>query len=199
MPDINSILLFLSNEALRAHLYYGIAKAIRERSQEPEFEQASNLLSGSYYATIRESILAMSKILLMDRESICMEYLFNYAEQNTREFPNASSEEIRELINSSRDEFHTFDSLVNQIQHLRDTELAHMDKRQINNPNLIIPVPIEFNNLENCMALLIEILNRFHTLNRSPLVIFEDYYELASQDIDRIFSTLRKKNESVAT
>lgn len=191
-PKIETILKFLSDEIFRALLYNSIAKVLRDNFDNPQFTMARTFFLGSYYACLRECLITVSKIIISDRDSISIQYLINYAEQNTNEFNMANPQQVRELSAKFRDELPEFEEFAKKLKILRDKELAHIDKKSIYDPKSIIPRPIEFYELDTCIDHLKRIINKYMLLYNSTLTFYPDFYNLVQEEVDLIISSMKK-------
>ncbi len=70
---------------------------------------------------------------------------------------------------------------------LRDDELAHIDKRQIVDPKLILSAPLAFKSLDEGVQQIIEFLNDFRELYMKNRFLFQDDYQVAREELRRLF------------
>ena len=186
-PRFESILRLLFDEAIRAHMYNGIARAIREEIEAPEFWRGQTVLMASYYACLREFLLSLSKLLIPHDDSVTLPYLVDYAEQNPEGFAGGDAQTVRKFCTQAREVLVRLELLRGDIKMLRDDELAHIDKRQIVDPKLILSAPLAFKSLDEGVQQIIEFLNDFRELYMKNRFLFQDDYQVAREELRRLF------------
>src|SRR3989304_206108 len=100
--ELEQILEKIDDELTRAYLYYSIARALNQKYRNNEIGAATNFFLGTYYATLREAILSISKLVLADRESITFKYLIDHIENHpiTPKFSTAGR--VKKLMDTPR-------------------------------------------------------------------------------------------------
>ncbi len=80
------------------------------------------------------------------------------AENHPRLF-KYSPVEMRSLVESNRLRLADLGMLLKGLRSLRDRKLAHLDRKQLNDPASVSPEPIQSQNLSHCVDILTMILS----------------------------------------
>jgi hypothetical protein len=115
------------------------------------FQTASN-------AILHEAILGITRLTDENQESINFKLLLDMAENHPRLF-KYSPVEVRTLVESNRLKLANLGTLLKALRSLRDRELAHLDRKQLNDPGSVILEPIQSQNLSFCVDILTMILS----------------------------------------
>jgi hypothetical protein len=151
-------ILDLINEALgHVHKYLAIYNFLDKHSLSNQFMAAPNFFETSKKAALREALLGISRLTLDDRESISFKMLLDTIENHPQIFTKAckcSRSELRNLIEINRAILASEDPFLKALRSVRDRELAHLDRKQINAPHSVIPIPIPIQDISHCTDVL---------------------------------------------
>ena len=84
--------------------------------------------------------------------------LLNMAENHPRVLRHSHGES-RELVATSRGKLASLDPVLKAIRPVRDRELAHLDRKQLNDPTAVTPKAIRLQDLSHCVDILNMILS----------------------------------------
>jgi len=115
------------------------------------FQTASN-------AILHEAILGITRLTDENQESINFKLLLDMAENHPRLF-KYSPVEVRTLVESNRLRLADLGMLLKGLRSLRDRKLAHLDRKQLNDPASVSPEPIQSKDLSHCVDVLTMILS----------------------------------------
>jgi hypothetical protein len=107
-------------------------------------------------ATLREAILGITRLMDNDQESINFKLLLDMVENHPRILHNPV--EDKTLVEINRRRLVGQDELLKSLRPIRDRELAHLDRKHINDPNAVAAIPIPIKDLYHCTEVLSEIL-----------------------------------------
>lgn len=72
--------------------------------------------------------------IMKDKSSIHISYLMNLIRASKQDFPEETSEKLLAKIDKFENELDQINDVTENVKHLRDTCIAHVDRKQINNP-----------------------------------------------------------------
>lgn len=158
---IKAILELLSSELAKGRLCFQIAQCLQHKLKHSGPLISPSFLSGSYQACLDQAILSLAKLGIFERESVSVEYLLNCASQNVKAFRFASLGELEMKIEHHRHLLAEQKPFFDKVKGMRDRILAHLDRKHINEPDVIEQVQIEFNEIDHCFTIFVEILNTY--------------------------------------
>ena len=178
------IYYLLSQEVYNSSWYFSIAKELSIKFKKGKITEGKRLLAFSYFACLRETFLSLSRVYFEDQDSITFQYLKSHLVNNRKNFSFIHEEDINTIEKEIDLLLERQDPLFIKIKTLRDKSLSHLDKKNINDPKVIVPVPIEFDEITNCikdfstlMKKFPEIDGRFHYPNVNPSQIIQQELE----------------------
>lgn len=147
-------------------------------------------------ASMEASILALSRIVVPHRSSISIQYLLDYLEQNPLAFPHISSNTLREQVATDRKSLEAISAIINNIKDQRDTTVAHLDKRHVNNPAAVYSYPpLNYQEVEDVFSRLLNIINNYNELTKPSREIFLHPIDIGvSEDMDYLARLIKEDN-----
>ena len=129
----------------------------------------------------REALLSLAKLLIAEGESISIDYLLNCAlEVPSRVFQQATRDEILESVLENRQQIGELAPLAEQLKAQRDRLLAHLDRKHVNEPEVL-----EFEPLETELVIgTFEKLGEIIQIYKSYLGVEERSFEGEDLDLD---------------
>lgn len=171
---LKSLLNNLSEELLRGYGCWRIAQEIQAARGEGDLAGAAQFLSIVQEACTREAYLSLAKLGTAEGESITLEYLLNVAGQvPSRSFPLATREEIDRSVAVQRGQLEQLAPLMDDLKMRRDRILAHLDRKHINEPEVVAPESMETEQIEACFLVFLGILNTYRRYFGSAQLSFE--------------------------
>jgi hypothetical protein len=159
---LQRILGLLFNQMTRARGAFLVAKHVFYAKQGNRINSTHYFFSQVYQSCLESTILGLSRLLVQNSDSINFDYLLNYVEQNIDCFPRVSSREVKFTIAKHRERLQNCASLILSIKDQRDKAIAHLDKKHVNNPNMVFKYPpIHEMEIEELFELLIKIINTY--------------------------------------
>lgn len=176
----------LRDEINKAHGYYEIAKALREmkNTRRSEFNEAPTFFSLTMNAHLFETIMSIGKFLDTRTDSLHLNNLFRFIEQNKDLFSEASFKQRLLAQGHDSDDCEHFAQLhlditgemvaedrariaslpVGNLIAWRHKKLAHIEKRLVTeNVDIIKEKPVTIQEIDTILITLHEILNRYRT------------------------------------
>lgn len=193
---IKAILDKIADEIFRAHLYFSVAKSLNEKYRAQEISGTNYFFAASYFACLREAILSLCKIFLNDQDSINFNYLLNHATNHPSEFRHKTKDEVANIVRECQEKLTGLADFFNKVETLRDKELAHFDRKHLNDPTAIIPNSITFSEIENSLTILSNILDHVNTAYDGTINILDYANIRVKSDIDLLMSLINLNSRS---
>ena len=108
----------------------------------------------------RALLIGLAGMLSTDQESITLNYLLDLADNHPHDFDNVEPEALKHLVARGRGELKAIGDLENRLRSLRDRRLAHLDRKQVNEPDGIGLGNIDVEELALGLAVVEEVLER---------------------------------------
>jgi hypothetical protein len=156
----------------------------------PKFFQIARI------AVFHETILGIARLTDENQESINFKLLLDMVENHLQLFRD-SSIDVRTLVENNRLRLAGLDTFLKGLRSLRDRELAHLDRKQLNDPTSINPEPIRSQNLSYCLDILTTILSDlWQAFNGSPLIADLEEFSIANE-LDTLWVIIGKSLEKM--
>jgi hypothetical protein len=135
-----------------------IATKFQEATGRGLLPQTRWLYEGIGTACWRDTLMALSRLLERHHDGLTLIYLLDYSEQNPGEYPLATPEEVKQEVARQRARLAS-SSLWDAVQRLRNTTLAHTDRRHITDPPSVHIDPITTSAVEQAYDEALAIIN----------------------------------------
>ena len=103
----------------------------------------------------------LAKLAVVDKDSITIEYLLDAAIYTPSAFPSISSEELRTVIAQHRKQLEKLRPLIESVREQRDRVIAHLDRKHINDPAIILSNPVNMTEVGQCFETLLQMVNLY--------------------------------------
>ncbi len=103
-------------------------------------------------------MLGITSLTDESQESINFKLLLDMAENHPR-LLKLSPIEARQLVEANRLRLASLDPVLKALRPVRDRELAHLDRKHLNDPYAGSPEPIQIRDLSHCLEVLNMILS----------------------------------------
>ena len=134
--------------------------------------------------------LALSKLLIDNKDSITIWYLLNYIDSDPKILTGTQPEQIKASTDQHRQQLVALQTTTMKIEERRDRTIAHLDRKHVNDPSTVY-VNDSLNELEvqNAFKLALEILNSYagylglqqpFSLDAHSAGLAEDWYKLVT-------------------
>jgi hypothetical protein len=115
-----------------------VAQAIQQARADVSGMPGERFFGVVEEACRREALLSLAKLLIAEGESISIDYLLNCAlEIPSRVFHRATRDEILESVQENRQQIGELAPLVEELKAQRDRILAHLDRKHVNEPEVL--------------------------------------------------------------
>lgn len=130
-------------------LAFVVLKTLREEYQRTQEEQDEIFISTLYISTYNTIVLALANTVKPSKESIHLAYLFNCIKESKAKFDMGIFSQLSAFIEEAEALLRSITPTIDAAITLRDTSVAHLDRRHINNPaSLINNPPIKWEDIE---------------------------------------------------
>ena len=123
---------------------------------------------GVYYACLHEALLVLSKLIIEHEDSITLFYLLNQVTNNPHLLEYATLEDVKDAIGEHRKMLEDYAPLRETIRTQRNRVIAHLDRKNINDPSAILSAPVNMIELRDCYQELLKIVNVYKGLYCTP-------------------------------
>lgn len=178
----------------QTRLYLVIYKYLNDQISSYQFKIAPNFFTTASDATLRETILGITRLTDDDPESINFKLLLNMAENHPRILQN-SSIDPRTLVETNRLRLANLDPLLKALRPIRDRELAHLDRKHVNDPSAVFPQSIQVQELAQCVDILTDILSDlWQALHGVPLAAHHED-DLIVKELESLWIIIEQSSE----
>ncbi|MBN1318448.1 MAG: hypothetical protein JXA42_23410 [Anaerolineales bacterium] len=152
----------LAYQLARGWTTFVVAKHVHEARSGKRINCAHYFFNTVEESCIESAILALSRVLIPHIDSINVQYLLNYSEQNHRVFPRADQQTIIDNVQRHRQQLASISSLIANIKEQRDRTVAHLDRKHVTNPSAVYAYPpLNYLEIESVFSLLLCIINTY--------------------------------------
>ena len=191
--QIKTIIDLLCSQLSEGWLYYFCAKSLNEAYQKHRITSARFFFMGTFYASLNDAILTLSKLLIDHPDSISIYYLLNYAQNNSSEFRFTTPDKIKQAIESHKQKLGMYNSLLVNVKFQRDRVLAHFDRKHVNDPASILSnPPLDMDEVETCYKELHHILNDYNLYYDKSEFYLKNIEEEVKEDLEYLLSQIGK-------
>jgi hypothetical protein len=183
---------FLCEEIHRGILFYQIVKTLRVEFENGAVISARSFFTGVYEACERESILSLTKLTHKNEKSITMDTLLNIATVTPKVFKYATSDMVVELIKQHQELKAELQSLISNATTQRDWTIAHLDKKHINQPDIINSHGINMTALGNGFDELAKLINTYRIYLKNGEYSFKRTKEEIQHDVAYLMDIMNK-------
>jgi hypothetical protein len=176
---------------------FHIAKYVHERSANKRINCAHYFFNVVEASTMETAVLTLARLTIPHRdESITINYLLNFVEQNREAFPHIQESTILAEIAHHRSQLESLNSLVANIKEQRDKTIAHLDKLHVTNPSAVYThPPIDYQEVERAFRLLLNIVNVYAGyLRPSEEIRLDDIAPNITDDVEYLTNLIEQDN-----
>ena len=132
------------------------------------------------------------KIIEKNLDSLNINYLLNCIENSPDNYPFVKKKDLLEQITQHRKELNQVDTLLPGLDQERNRVIAHLDKKLVNNPEIVFPHPrLEMDNLYKAFQILRGILDLYNKQTES-LSLWADESNTIRDELENIISLINK-------
>lgn len=192
LEELKHIYLRLVDYLLSGDLAFVVLKSIREeliRDNETKDDIFIGTVVISSYNTM---VLTLANSIKPNSESIHLSYFFNCVRESKKELGDEKYNQIMAFIGEFETELERLSNITKAVIELRDTTVAHVDRKHVNNPSALFKdQPISWEDMEMAISVvssrLLE-LGKYLDLGES----FPDYPLIAkfflAQETKRVYN-----------
>jgi hypothetical protein len=180
-------------EALCDELYWGLRNFYAAKNVfDTELRLTPTLFDTFYLSCLDQSALILSRMVVAkedseDDESINFQYLANQAENNPSSFKFANPDDVKNLIEKQAQLFELYKPLIAILKNQRDQNLAHLDRRHINNPDWRKKqTQLDLSQVEKLYQDLISIMTAYHGLYYGGELSFVDWESVTKVEVKNL-------------
>lgn len=173
--EAREILRILTIQWVRGLQAYFVAKQVHESREKKRIASLVYFFNTVELSCQETTILALSKLLVTNKDSITIPYLLDYAGRNPLAFPKANDQLLPEVISRHREQLNELEPLINRIKKQRDKTIAHLDKLHVSNPSTIANTFfIDFLQVEKIFKDLQQLINEYGEYLEPPFSFLQD-------------------------
>jgi HEPN superfamily AbiU2-like protein len=180
-------------EALCDELYWGIRSFYAAKIVfETELRLTPTLFDTFYFSCLDQSVLILTRIVVAkedskDDESINLQYLANQAKNNPSAFKHAKPGDVKSLLEKQVQLFELHSSLIAILKDQRDQNLAHLDRRHINDPDWRkSQTQLYLSQVEKLYQDLIGVMTTYHGLFFGGKLAFADWESVTKAEVKNL-------------
>lgn len=157
---VELLLEHLSLEMERGVGCLEVVKAINLAGPEEKLVSGTTFIGTVHEACEREALLSLAKLLIAEAESISVDYLLNCAlEVPGKVFPHASRVTLEAAVSRHRRQLAEREALRDDLKARRDRMLAHLDRKHVNDPEVLPSGAVDWEAIEAGFEIAGEIIN----------------------------------------
>jgi len=190
------ILSQLSDQLFRGWSAFLVARHIDGVLERDAIADVRYLSVTVLVACVESTILALTKLTLPHKDSMHIGYLLNCCEQDPQTFPNVDRPEILTAVERHREQLEEVKPLIECARTWRNRAIAHLDKKHVNDPELMSSTPpIDMTRVEDTFRLLEGIINTYRGyLDFSEMRLSESEARIADE-WERLVGLLQSDNK----
>ena len=190
---IRAVFDYLCDELDRGNHFFQIFKALEESYRNSRLVGAPYFFAGVYDACLREAILSLAKLLVLDKESINIYYLLNIATQNPEIFRFAESNKIKDTVTKHEILLENLQPFIDEVKGQRDQVIAHLDRKHINNPTKILSNQINLTEIDRSFDVLLQLVKTYMGYYGAGDFSFGIIESNVRQEVEYILSLIEKE------
>ena len=191
IEKFEAIIDHLCDELDRGNHFFQIAKALQRAYENNQLLDAPYFFAGTYDACLRESILSLAKLTIADKKSITIEYLLDTAFYTPTIFQPTTLEELSAVITQHRKHLGELRPLIESVREQRDRVIAHLDRKHINSPALILSSSVNMTELGQCFETLLRMVNLYRGYYNGSEFSFGLIESGVQDDIDYLLTLMK--------
>lgn len=191
---LSDTLEFLSGQLTQGWLFFQCTRSLHKAYQANRLTSARYFFAAAYYAFLHESVLVLSKLIIQHKDSICMFYLLNQAENNTRLFKFATPDCVKQSVKEHRALLDNYAPLVESVRTQRDRVIAHLDRKNINDPSAIFSAPVNMTEVGDCFQAILGILNVYKGYYNNSELYLTEIEGAIQEDVDFLTGLIEVAN-----
>lgn len=186
----------LAHQLMKGWGAFFVAKHVHEARASRRINCAHYFFGIAEESCIESAFLALSRIIVPHDDSISIQYLLNYAEQNHQVFSRADRQLIMNYVGQHRQQLDSVSSLIANIKEQRDRTVAHLDRKHVTNPSAVYShPPLDYTEFENIFRLLLRILNTYlGHLRPSEEIYLDDLDPSITEDLSYLVGLIEQDN-----
>ena len=146
---INRIYLQLLDSFSSGLLAFVVLKTLREEFQRTKESRDNIFISALFVSTYNTVILALANLVKPNQDSVHLDYLFNCITSSKKELDSEVYAQLSTFISEFQSALEKVAPTINVAITLRDTSVAHLDRKHVNNPlSLLQNPPVTWDDIE---------------------------------------------------
>jgi hypothetical protein len=122
-------------------LAFVVLETIRGEYQRFQAMEDDIFLGTLVISAYNTTVLALANTVKPSAGSIHLGYMFNIVKNSDDDLKNESYDQLISFIGEFEDTLRRIAPILQHIIHLRDTSVAHLDRKHVNNPSALIQKP----------------------------------------------------------
>lgn len=194
---LREIVQYLSDQLTRGWAALWVAQQIDGARQSGRLRNAHAFWGTTYEASVESAILALARLIVPHKDAISVEYLLNCVYQSPSAFPRPEREAVMRTVAQHRALLGAIGPLVDRVKNHRDRTIAHLDKRHVNQQDLLESQrPIDLDEIERAFGRILAVLNAYRVYLDQPSVQLADLRAGLSEDWTDLLRLIEKEAQS---
>jgi len=149
LEELKHIYLRLVNYLLSGDLAFVILKSIREELLKDNETKDDIFIGTVIISSYNTMVLTLANSIKPNSESIHLTYFFNCVRESKKKLGDEKYNQIMAHIGEFETELERVSKITKAIIELRDTTVAHVDRKHVNNPSALFKdQPISWEDME---------------------------------------------------
>jgi hypothetical protein len=136
--SIVDIILQLKNSISSGILAIVVINTLREKYSQSKETKEDIFISSLFIGSYNTMILCLSNFIKPNNESINSKYLFNCIKDKNPGLESREYSSLLVLIEEFETALAALNNTLDAVIKIRDTTIAHLDKKHVNNPNALL-------------------------------------------------------------
>ena len=186
---LRRILEIIHESLNRTKMSLAAYKYLSTQIESKPIKIASNFFQTARKATFCEAVLGITRLSENDKEAINFKLLLDIVENHPRILPY-NLVGMESLVAYQREKLASLDPILQTLRPIRDRELAHLDRKHINDPQVVTTNTVPISDLSHCTEILSQILAEiWQTFYGVPYPGFEDE-ALISKELEALWTII---------
>lgn len=196
--NIREVVKILMSQISIGWDYFVVAKFLREAYEKTRVRGGHAILTRAYETSWDAAILAVTKVLDNQKDSLNIKYLLNCLDSVPMEYPGITRDVLVKQIAMHREEVANVEAKIPGIWDERDRIVAHLDRKHVYSPASVRSnPPIEMDDLHSAIRALRRILLVYNDQLQAGGISIDSSQEIWD-DLEKILKLLDKAADEAA-
>lgn len=195
------ILDILAITAVKGKIAARVARGLHEAYENGRITCSRRFFETAYETSIDRMVLFCYRLLVTagaQRDSVSVEYLLNCAGSNPGVFPFAKPGDVQRSVDEHRQVLDEMRPLSATVARERNWSLAHVDRKWVNNPELVLSMaPLFLGEVERSYGILLDLINVYKGYFDNVDFQWQHLDGEVHADLDYLWSVIGRSNAPI--